>query len=115
MNENEITEFAKKQVPPKPGSARYHNENIEWKVVSPQLESSDASGEANMFKMQILGGAGFPNHWFGEGDKTTRATAMEMSLPTLRKLKSRQNFFKNMINHIFNFCYRPSNNTRYIT
>ena len=103
MNENEITEFAKKQVPPKPGSARYHNENIEWKVVSPQLESSDASGEANMFKMQILGGAGFPNHWFGEGDKTTRATAMEMSLPTLRKLKSRQNFFKNMINHIFNF------------
>ena len=103
MNENEITEFAKNQQPPKPGSARYHNENIEWNVVSPQLESSDASGEANLFKMQILGGAGFPNHWFGEGDKTTRATALEMGLPTLRKLKSRQNFFKNMINHIFNF------------
>jgi len=103
MNENEITEFAKKQVPPKPGSARYHNENIEWNVVSPQLDSSDASGEANMFKMQILGGAGFPNHWFGEGDKTTRATALEMGLPTLRKLKSRQQYFKYMLVSIFNF------------
>jgi len=103
MNENEIIEFAKKQLPPKPGSTRYHNENIEWNVVSPKLDSADASGEANLFKMQILGGAGFPNHWFGEGDKTTRATALEMGLPTLRKLKSRQNFFKNVIVNIFNF------------
>ena len=103
MNKNEIEEFAKTQLPPKPGSIRYHNDNIKWSVVSPQLDSSEASGEANMFKMQILGGAGFPNHWFGEGDKTTRATAMEMGLPTLKKLKSRQQYFKYMLKHIFNF------------
>jgi len=103
MSRKEIEEFGKELQPPKPGSLRLHNEKVKWSVISPQLESSDASGEAKLFKNQILGGIGFPGHWFAEGDKTTRATAMEMGLPTLKKLKSRQREFKNMIAYMFNF------------
>ena len=103
MSKTEITEFAKDLQPPKPGSIRIHNEKIKWDVISPKLESSDASNEAGLFKSQILGGIGFPGHWFAEGDKTTRATAMEMALPTLKKLKSRQREFKNIIIYMFNF------------
>lgn len=103
MDKNQITEFAKDIQPPKPGSLRIHNEKITWNAITPKLEAADASAEAGLFKGQILGGAGFPEHWFGIGEKTTRATANEMQAPTLTKLKSRQKYIKNMIIHIFNF------------
>ena len=77
MDKNQITEFAKDLQPPKSGSVRVHNEKITWNVVSPKLEAADASAEAALFKNQILGGAGFPGHWFAEGDKTTRACYSE--------------------------------------
>jgi hypothetical protein len=67
------------------------------------LESADASQEARLFKNQILGGAGFPEHWFAEGSTTTRATAMEMGLPTLKNLKSKQKKIKFMIKRMLNF------------
>jgi len=103
MNENELIEFVKGITIPKPGSIRAHNEKIKWKAETPKLEASDASDEARLFKNQILGGAGFPEHWFAEGSTTTRATALEMGLPTLKKLKSRQRKFKNMLTYIINF------------
>ena len=103
MNKAELLEFVKTLATPKPGSLRAHNEKIKWKSETPKLESADASKEANLFKNQILGGAGFPGHWFAEGDKTTRATAMEMSLPTLKNLKSKQQKVTFMIKRMFNF------------
>lgn len=103
MNKGELEEFVKNLSTPKPGSIRAHNEKIKWKAETPKLEAADASHEANLFKNQILGGAGFPGHWFAEGDKTTRATAMEMSLPTLKNLKSKQKKIKFLIKRMFNF------------
>lgn len=103
MGKDEIEEFAKEQIAPKPGSMRFHNEKIKWNAVTPKLEGEDASNEARLFKNQILGGKGFPEHWFAEGGKTTRATAMEMGLPTLKMLKSRQRYVKGMIVAIFKF------------
>lgn len=103
MNKGELTEFAKGLTMPKSGSIRAHNEKITWKSETPKLESSDASEEARMFKQQILGGAGYPEHWFGEGSRSNRAVALETSLPTLKKLKSRQKTVKNFIKHIINF------------
>ena len=103
MNKKEIEEFAKGMKPPAPGSARVHNEKITYSTVETKLESADASAEAGLFKNQILSGAGYPGHWFGEGEKTTRATAQEMGLPTLKKLKSRQKYVKYMLQYIFSF------------
>lgn len=90
MTKEELETFLQTMQMPKPGSIRAHNEKIKWTAVSPSLEGTDASNEAKLFRNQILGGAGFPEHWFATGDGTTRATAQEMGLPTLKKLKSRQ-------------------------
>lgn len=102
-NEKTLEEFLKKQATPKSGSIRAHNEKVKWTAVTPKLEANDASNEARLFKMQILGGAGYPEHWFAEGSTTTRATALEMGLPTFKKLKNRQKFFKLMFTFMFNF------------
>lgn len=103
MNKEELEEFVKNITTPKSGSIRAHNEKITWKTEAPKLEAADASEEARLFKNQILGGAGYPEHWFAEGSRTTRATALEMGLPTLKKLKSRQKTVKNMLRSMVNF------------
>ena len=77
MSEKEIKEFANNLKPPAPGSARVHNEKVKWDMISTKLEAADASAEAALFKNQILGGAGYPEHWFGIGEKTTRACYSE--------------------------------------
>ena len=103
MNEKELKEFVKGLTLPKSGSIRAHNQKIKWEAIVPKLESDDASNEARLFKNQILGGAGYPEHWFSEGGKTTRATALEMGLPTLKKLKSRQRKFIGFLKRILNY------------
>jgi hypothetical protein len=103
MDKEALEEFVKGLSMPKSGSIRAHNEKIKWETVSPNLESSDASQEARLFKNQILGGAGYPEHWFAEGSTTTRATALEMGLPTLKKLKSRQKWTKFQLMRIIDF------------
>ncbi len=102
-NDETIREWLKEQALPKPGSIRAHNEKVKWEAASPELEAADASKEANLFKMQILGGAGFPNLWFGEGGETIRAGSDEMSLPTLKHLQKRQMYFKFLLKYIFTF------------
>lgn len=77
MNREDLIEFVKGLSMPKSGSIRAHNEKITWKSETPKLEASDASEEARMFKQQILGGSGFPEHWFGETSRTTRACYSE--------------------------------------
>jgi hypothetical protein len=103
MGKEELEKFVSTLSVPRAGSIRAHNEKITWSAVSPKLESNDASGEARLFKNQILGGAGYPEHWFAEGSTTTRATALEMGLPTLKKLKARQRKTKFELVHIINF------------
>jgi hypothetical protein len=102
-NPEQIKEWMKDFQMPKPGSVRAHNEKVKWETVSPKLESSDASEEAKMFKSHILGQAGFPPHYFAEGENTTRATAIEMSGPVFKRLKSRQTYVKYMVTEIFAF------------
>jgi len=103
MNKEELETFVQSLPTPKPGSTRAHNEKVKWNVLSPKLEAQDASQEARLFKNQILGGAGYPEHWFAEGCKTTRATALEMGLPTLKKLKRRQKIIKYQYKKIIDF------------
>lgn len=103
MGQPEIDEWLKKQGIPKPASMRAHNEKVTWKAVVPELGAHDASEEAKLFRNMILGGAGFPPHWFAGGEGITRATALEMSTPVIKRLKSRQRYFRYMIELIFKF------------
>lgn len=103
LNAEEIAAWLKKNPSPKPGSVRAHNEKIKWEAVVPDLRATDAKNRANTILKHILGSAGYPAHWFAEGSTTNKATAQEMGVPTLKRLKSRQRYFKYMIGFIFRF------------
>jgi hypothetical protein len=91
------------KMPPKPGSIRVHNEGSKWEAVTPDLKASDADTDSRLIKNFILGGYGFPEHWFAEGGNVNRATASEMGEPTIKRLKVRQRLHKYHLEFMFNF------------
>lgn len=82
---------------PKPNSIRAHNEKVEWKCVSPALGSADMAEHIRTLKTYIMGGFGYPNHWFGSGDDANLATAAVMSEPTRKNLRRKQKQFKGLM------------------
>ena len=101
--EEKIQEWLKEQQPPRPGSVRVHNEQVEWRTVSPDLKSADFNEAARTIKNMNLAGAGFPEHWFAEGGNVNRATALEMGEPTLKMLLERQGYVAFMIRQVIEF------------
>lgn len=89
-------------IPPRRGSQRIHNENMEFKYTGPELKAAEMKEFFRTFKNHILGTAGFPEHWFAEGGETNLATAGEMGAPTLKTLQERQKFVKYMLASICN-------------
>lgn len=103
---NQIQEWLRRSKPPKPGSIRVHNEKEKWAPNVPNLQANDASEEARLFRNHILGGRGFPEHWFGGGGDVNRATAAEMGDPTYKMLSRRQKFFKYCIEYVQEYQIR---------
>jgi len=101
--EETVQEWLKEQRPPKPGSVRVHNEQVEWKAVTPNLGASDFNEAARVIKNMNLAGAGFPEHWFADGGNVNRATALEMGDPTLRTLLERQGLVSFMIRELVEY------------
>ena len=101
--EENIQEWLKEQRPPRPGSVRAHNEQVEWKTVSPTLQAQDFNEAARTIKNMNLAGAGFPEHWFAEGGNVNRASALEMGDPTLKTLVERQGFAAFMVRQVIEF------------
>lgn len=102
-SEERIRQWLKDNPKPRPGMTRAHNEKIHWNVVAPHLNAADGSIEERMMRLHILGGAGFPEHWFGEGRETTRATATAMGFPTIKRLTAIQRRFKGIVHQILQF------------
>ena len=101
--EEAVQEWLKEQRPPKPGSVRVHNEQVEWKAVAPDLKAGDFNEAARAIKNMNLAGAGFPEHWFADGGNVNRASAMEMGEPTLRNLLERQGFVSFILREVLEF------------
>jgi len=99
----QIDKWLDDQSVPKPASIRAHNERVKWNAVVPELGSHETSESAKLFKNHMLGGAGLPPHWYAGGEGITRATALEMATPVIKRLKSRQLVFKHMILDIFKY------------
>lgn len=102
--EDRIQEWLKEQKPPRPGSVRVHNEQVEWKAVSPTLNAGDFNEAARTIKNMNLAGAGFPEHWFAEGGNVNRASALEMGEPTLKTLIERQGLVSFMARQAVEFA-----------
>lgn len=90
--------------PPKPGAWMVHNEKEKWTAVTPDLKATEHTAEEEKVRSLILGGAGMPPHWFGEGSDVNKATALAMDTPVFRMLKARQRYIRFMFEHIFRFC-----------
>ena len=86
--------------PPEPGSVLIHNEAEKWQATQPQINAMDAKEDGRAIKLMIATGATLPEHYLSDGDNGNRATASEMSLPTLLKFKRRQRVIKYMLQRI---------------
>lgn len=102
----EIDEKAKSIRLPQNGGVRVHNESETWTPQVPQMNASDTSQSARLFRNHVLGGATIPEHWFGGGGDVNRSTAGEMDEPTFKILASRQRRIKYMLEEIGTYVLR---------
>ncbi len=103
-SEGELKVLQDKTPPPKPGSVRFHNEKEEWTAVTPDLKMGDFSEGVRTHLNHVMGGAGLPSHWFGASDDVNRASAAEMSEPTLKRLTKRQGVMRYVLETLVRFA-----------
>lgn len=102
-DEKYIKERLKKFKIPRSNEVYGHNEKEELTLKVPDLSSDDFTKTAGLLFKHIMGGGGYPPHWFAWAEGVVRATAMAMDLPTKKMLRTRQKVFKNMLSMIFRF------------
>ncbi len=83
--------------PPAPGTVLIHSDTETWSAVEPKINADDASADGRAIKLMVAVGATLPEHYLSDGDNGNRATASEMSLPTLLKFKRRQRIVRYML------------------
>lgn len=89
--------------PPRPGSVRVHNENVEWQVHSPDLRGYE-SVNGHKFRLNlILGSVGIPEHWYGMGGDVNRAVGTVMDEPTIKMLTRLQNLWRELMTDALRF------------
>lgn len=103
MTEDQIREWLKDNPPPEPGSIRAHNEQVEWKAVSPDLKATDFTKGFDMGKSFIMGAAGRPDSWFGGGGKAYQKEAESMDQVPIKDLDERQLYVKNVVTYVVQF------------
>lgn len=86
--------------PPSPGSILVTDENEEWSVLAPRLESHEAGEDGLALKKMIAAGAGVPLHFLAEPESATRTTAEAAGGPAFRRLEQRQMLFCAMLSDL---------------
>jgi len=103
MNADQIREFLRDNPPPEPGSIRAHNENATWEAVAPDIKAQDYTKGFDMGKAFIMGAAGRPPSWFGEGGKMYQTEADQVGQVPIVDLQHRQGFHKFALTQIIQF------------
>lgn len=96
-DEPTVQAYEKKFKPPAPNSTFVHNDQIELKAQTPQLQAADTAESARLLRNHVLGGATVPEHWFGGGGDVNRAVGADMSEPTFKVMTARQTQLKLML------------------
>jgi hypothetical protein len=99
-----------------PGNVFGHNESIKLNAVTPELQSPDVREGAKIIRNHILGGIGFPTHWYGGAEDVNKSSADEMMIPTMKILTEKQNYFKYILSSIFDYqiyCAKTYNKIEY--
>ena len=102
----EVDLRASKMTAPRPGATRVHNENEKWSAVTPELQASDGSVAARLFRNNILGGNTVPEHWFGGAADVNRATGESMAEPTEKVFEMRQAYLGHMLVEVATYVLR---------
>jgi hypothetical protein len=78
--------------PPKPGTVVVHSDNEAWAVPTVTLNAWDYQALVEVIWNHIAASTGIPKHWIASTVDVNRATATEMSEPTIKTLETRQRF-----------------------
>jgi hypothetical protein len=89
--------------PPAKGSVNMHNDAEEWTFNYPDLKQNASIETQNALLTNILGGLGWPRHFYGYGDETNRATAQAQHDPTWRSMGHDQDIVKSLLLQILCF------------
>lgn len=101
--EDQIKARARQISAPKPNSVRVHNDAESWAAVTPELGAGESAQNAKLFRNHMLGGATYPEHWYGGADDVNRATGESMSEPTFKVLSSLQSDIGGILEDIGTF------------
>lgn len=102
-SEKQLKDLMKKYGPVRAGMNRWHNEKMEISAIVPELGSAEIVPMVKLFLQHIATGAGYPEHYLGEGGDVNLATARAMGTPTIRRLETRQLYVKEIFRQIFDF------------
>lgn len=106
MTPDQLAAYAKSFIPPKAGGHFFHNEKVTYDIKSPDMHASDAREDSRLFKHQAI--SGLPEHWFGGGGDTNRATAAEMDEPTYKLFQQRQKSVKGIVQKTARYAVRQA-------
>lgn len=100
-NDEQISAYMKTFQLPPPGGAFIHNDKLKLEHKAVDLQASDASMDARMFKHQCINP--MPEHWYGGGGDVNRATAGEMDEATYKLFAMRQGEIKAMLEEVVGY------------
>jgi len=103
MTEDQIREWVRTNPPPHPGSIRAHNESCEWQAVAPDIKASDNKAGFDMGKAFVMGSAGRPSSWFGEGGKAYQTEADQFGQVPIADMEQRQDYHRFHVEQIIQF------------
>lgn len=104
--QEQIDARARTTPPPEPLSTRFHNENEEWNLLTPTLNSADAGEAARLVRNHVLGGATIPEFWMADGGNVNLATASSMGEPTYKVFTQRQRLWRFFLEDIARYVIR---------
>ena len=90
--------------PPEKGSVMVHNETETVQIFAPDLKQAGSIETFRAVLGLILGGMGFPVHWFGYGDDANKATATAQGDPTSKSLEHDQGIVRDMLVYMCQFA-----------
>ncbi len=85
------------------GEAFAHNQKVTLKIQAPDLGGDDAEKVISIILRQIQAGTRLAGLFYGDSEDLTRASASELSLPVMKAIEGRQEFFRRMIKKVIAF------------
>lgn len=89
--------------PPEPLSILWENDEVEWSIMQANLQAADMNEALRTFLLPISAGAGQPIFFFGTGEETNRASALEMGSPVHKRMTTRQAYVVQCLQELMDF------------